>query len=321
MSEDDERLPAYDELPALEPGGRCAWGLFGPDDNVGLVNLMTPGRVAAAARLIRRGAMFPLDLPIDTIDPGLAKRRGLARHTLLHNDGDQHFDDVYDNFYPQASSQWDALGHFGYQPGVFYNGATEADVAAGRRATIEHWAQHGIAGRAVLLDVAAAAAANGRPADPDERTAYTVDDLEAARRHAGVELRTGDILLIRTGFLGWYRQQPFGVRERLHGRVVAPGLAQGEEMCAYLWDAHVAAIASDTYAVEAWPSNPAAGPAVGALHPVLLGQFGMALGELWWLDDLASDCAADGVYETFLVSVPMNAPGGVGSPANAVAIK
>jgi hypothetical protein len=47
----------------------------------------------------------------------------------------------------------------------------------------------------------------------------------------------------------------------------------------------------------------------------------MALGELWWLKDLADDCASDGVYATFLVSAPLNAPGGIGSPANAVAIK
>jgi hypothetical protein len=54
---------------------------------------------------------------------------------------------------------------------------------------------------------------------------------------------------------------------------------------------------------------------------MLIGQFGMALGELWWLRDLAGDCAADGIYEMFLVSAPLNAPGGIGSPANAVAIK
>ena len=59
----------------------------------------------------------------------------------------------------------------------------------------------------------------------------------------------------------------------------------------------------------------------GFLHNMLIGQLGMALGELWWLSDLAGDCAADGVCEMFLVSTPMNAPGGIGSPANAVAIK
>ncbi|HSZ43683.1 MAG TPA: cyclase family protein, partial [Streptosporangiaceae bacterium] len=82
------------------------------------------------------------------------------------------------------------------------------------------------------------------------------------------------------------------------------------------------AIASDTFAVEVWPidPSPAAHP-FGFLHHLLIGQFGMALGELWWLSDLASSCAADGVHESFLVSVPMNAPGGIGSPANAMAIK
>jgi hypothetical protein len=53
---------------------------------------------------------------------------------------------------------------------------------------------------------------------------------------------------------------------------------------------------------------------------MLLGSFGMALGELWWLHDLARDCAAHGVYEMFLTSAPLNVPGGIGSPPNALAL-
>jgi hypothetical protein len=60
---------------------------------------------------------------------------------------------------------------------------------------------------------------------------------------------------------------------------------------------------------------------MGFVHQMLIGQFGMALGELWWLKDLADDCAADGVCEAFFVSAPLNGPGDIGSPANAVAIK
>ncbi len=60
---------------------------------------------------------------------------------------------------------------------------------------------------------------------------------------------------------------------------------------------------------------------MGFLHRMLIGQLGLALGELWWLADLAADCAADGRYEAFLVSAPFNAPGGIGSPPNAVAMK
>jgi hypothetical protein len=117
-------------------------------------------------------------------------------------------------------------------------------------------------------------------------------------------------------------RQPGRVKNRLHGNVAAPGLAHTEAVCEYLWNSHAAAIACDTFGVEVFPADRrTAMHPFGFLHTILIGQFGMALGELWWLDDLAADCAADGISEMFLVSAPMNAPGGIGSPANAVAIK
>jgi len=315
-------LPRYQDLPSAPRGGRSAWGLFGADDNLGLVNLMTPERVAAAAGLVRTGRMFPLDMPLGSIDPALAKYRGAPRHTVLHQPGSVGFDDLYDNFYPQASSQWDSLGHMGYAPDEFYNGATEADVQSGARNTIEHWARHGIAGRAILLDIPRAMAAAGQEYHPGEATVIGIEELELARARTGLEFAAGDTILLHTGFTAWYTEQPYAVRERLHGRVVAPGLAHTEAMAEYLWDSRAAAIAADTFAVEVWPidRSPAAHP-FGFLHHMLIGQFGMALGELWWLKDLAESCADDGVHESFLVSVPLNAPGGIGSPANAMAIK
>ena len=71
------------------------------------------------------------------------------------------------------------------------------------------------------------------------------------------------------------------------------GIEHSEAVCEYLWNSHAAAIASDTFAVESFPADMSeqARP-FGFLHNVLIGQFGMALGELWWLGDLASDCAA-----------------------------
>ena len=285
-------LPDYADLPPAPDGGRSAWGLFGAQDNLGLVNLMTPERIAAAARLVRRGQVFCLDMPLGSVDPALALFRGAPRHRVLHERGTAGFDDVYDNFYPQASSQWDSLAHVGYAPDRMYNGATEAEVLAGTRNTIDHWARHGVAG------------------------------LELARRQAGVEFAPGDIILLHTGFAAWYAVQPSRVKFRLHGNPATPGIEHSEAVCEYLWNSHAAAIAADNFAVEVFPADyrPAAHP-FGFLHHVLIGQFGMALGELWWLDDLARDCAADGVYEMFLVSAPLNAPGGIGSPANAVAIK
>jgi kynurenine formamidase len=315
-------LPSYADLPPAPQGGRSAWGLFGPDDNLGLVNLMTPERIAAAARLVRRGQLFCLDLPLGSISPALAAFRGTPRHHVLHPPGTAGFDDVYDNFYPQASSQWDSLAHVGYAPDQMYNGATEREILAGTRNTIEHWARHGMAGRAVLLDVERALRDAGRPYNPGVNVEFGVEDLELARRQAAVEYAPGDIILLHTGFAAWYLQQPRETKARLHGNVAAPGVAHTEAMCEYLWNSHAAAIASDTFAVESFPPDRGAQThPFGFLHNMLIGQLGLALGELWWLADLADDCAADGVYEMFLVSAPMNAPGGIGSPANAVAIK
>jgi hypothetical protein len=171
--------------------------------------------------------------------------------------------DVLDNFFPRISSQWDSL------------------------------ARRGIVGRGILLDLDRALNDGGRSYTPDGATAFTVADLEHARAHAGVDFSPGDILLLRTGFLGWYRGQPRRQRLRLAADLRAPGLEHTEGMTRYLWDSQVMAVASD----------------------------GMALGELWWLDDLAADCDQDGVYEFFLTSAPLNLPGGIGSPPNALAIK
>jgi len=108
-------------------------------------------------------------------------------------------------------------------------------------------------------------------------------------------------------------------RERLTelGRPGAPGL-HGDDIPAFLWDNRIAAIAADNPALEA--TRPGDTSPL-SLHVALIARLGMPLGELWRLDELADDCAADGVYETLLVSEPLNLRGGAGSPANALALK
>src|SRR5579884_4255991 len=115
-----EELPRYADLPEAPAGGRSAWAVFA-DPNVGAFAWQTPERVAAAARLIRRGAIFSLQAPLDAIEPAMFTR-GTPRHTRIVRSGGRSLDDVIDNFWPQASSQWDALAHVGYQPGVFFGG-------------------------------------------------------------------------------------------------------------------------------------------------------------------------------------------------------
>ena len=312
-------LPKYDDLPAAPLGGRSGWGLFGPQDQVGLLNLQTPERLVEAARLIRKGAVFPLSAPLDAFDPPIAGGRGNPRHEVLHVPGTAGFDDVYDNFYPQASSQWDSLGHVGYAPDAFYNGATEQEVLTGQRNTIDHWARRGIAGRAVLLDLERTGLDDGRPYDLGASTSFTVADLERARERSGVSYNPGDVLILHTGFARFYQEQERERRTQIRRELTTPGIEHGEEMARYLWNTHVAAVVSDTFAVEAFP--PGRADATGFLHRILIGQFGMALGELWWTEDLAADCAADSVYECMLASAPINGAGGIGSPANALAIK
>jgi kynurenine formamidase len=134
---------------------------------------------------------------------------------------------------------------------------------------------------------------------------------------AGAELRDGDILLVRTGYLTAYKGASAEQRADFSVHRDCPGLHAGEEMAEFLWDSGVAAIATDNPAVEVVPGSREA----GSLHRRLIPLLGFLLGELFDFDELAADCAADGRRTCLFVAVPLNVPGGVGSPGNAIAIK
>lgn len=319
----DARVPPYRSLPELPGGGHCGWHVFGAEDNVGRLNLQTPARVAAAAGLVRRGAVFALNAPVDVARSGMMGR-SQPRRTSIKGRRRQVLDDVIDNYYPQVSSHWDALGHVAAEPEVFYNGATSAQVVEEGRNTIDHWARRGIAGRAVLLDVEPVLAGRDPGYHPDEPVAIGVEDLELSRRRAGVEFRSGDVLLLHTGFLKWYTEQDAATQAGFAepGGITSAGIAHTEEMAQYLWDSGASAVAADNPGLEVWPPGDfGRGSPFGFLHRMLLARLGFAIGELWWLQELAQDCRDDGVYEMFFGSAPLNLPGGFGSPANAIAIK
>ena len=314
-------LPPYSSLPLLPSGARSGWHVFGADDQVGMLNLQTPERVARAAQLVVTGETFPLDADLSLIDPPLFGR-GPARHEVIDFGVGWDLDDRLDNFYPQASSQWDSLAHVGYAADQFYNGATLHEVTTGRKNSIAGFAARGIAGRAVLIDIAAVLGQDDRY-EPGASHGITVDEIEQARIAAGVTWRAGDVMLLHTGYLRWYSQQSIETRSRL-AALESPssvGLARGPEMLEYLWDAQLSAVASDNPAVEELPFDlsPDAWP-FGFLHQCLIGQLGLPLGELWWLHDLAEACRRHGRYESFLTAAPLHLPGGIGSPANAIAI-
>src|SRR6266508_931215 len=323
MGLDVTNLPSYSKLPVKDgaPEG-SAWGLFGDDDQLGCLNLLTPERVVAAAKLVRKGAVFPLNLRIDEPDPPLFGRGGV-KHTLIDLGGGIARDDYLDNFYPQASSQWDGLRHIRHPRDGFYGGVPDEEIVSGKgRLGIQHFARKGIAGRGVLLDVARYLESQGTPLDYDSRTIITKETLYACAKTQGVTVETGDILLVRTGWLRWYLEEATPTQKQAMADdsmtdLRTPGLGPADEMAAYLWDLHIAAVAADNPALEVFPST----PETGFLHFKLIPHFGMPIGEMWWLEDLATDCAQDGAYEFLLTSAPLNIPGGVGSPPNAIAIK
>jgi hypothetical protein len=123
-------LPSFAELPA-KPGkpARSAWGLWGDDDELGCLNLLTPERIAAAAKLVQKGAVFSLNLRIDQPDPPLYGR-GRVKHTIVGEGGNGR-DDYLDNFWPQAASQWDSLRHIRHPEHGWYNGVRDDQIVAG----------------------------------------------------------------------------------------------------------------------------------------------------------------------------------------------
>lgn len=326
MTQTQTRLPSYNELPAVAGNpAKTAWGLFGADDNVGMFNLQTPERVVEAARLVKTGRVFPMNWEQEKPNPPLYSR-GKFRHTVMREIPiGNHGDDVLDNFFTQASSQWDALTHVGDFEHGFWGGVTAKYLRESgdkTRLGIDHWAKRGIAGRAVVLDVARYLESQGRPLDCGERIDITPEDIEATRKAQGVEFHPGDVWLIHTGWVEWYEAQPQQVRQFISvtANLKTPGLQCSEAMAEYIFNAHPAALASDNPALEAWPPPNFMDPD-GFLHHWIIGRFGMAIGEMWQLTGLSADCANDHVYECLFTAAPLNIQGGTGSPPNALAIK
>lgn len=304
--------PMYAELP-----GGNARGVFGPDDQLGCLNLLTPERTkAAATSLVRTGEVFSLNAPLlEWPDPNPpSSPRRVPTHRVFELVPDVVLDDVLDDFYTQASTQWDGFLHV-RDPvsGDFYNGQRDARVG------VEAWAERGIAGRGVLLDVARWAAAHDEPLDWQRRRAVTAAELDACAQAQGVQVSEGTILLLRFGWESGYRGLDPGQRAAYStSSQDAPGLHASSEMAALLWDWGVAAVAADTIAMEAKPYQD---PLDGILHTLLLARLGMPIGELWLLDALAEACAAQRRFDFFVTSAPLNVSGGVGSPANVLAIR
>lgn len=297
------------------------WGRWGPDDELGTLNHITAEKVTQAAGLVRQGKVFSLQLPLDGLGPQTgAFGRVNAIHQMVatgtdHVEGAQDWplgwgvaDDTLFLFL-QGGTQWDALAHI-FHNGKMYNGydARLVSSAGAEKNGIEN--HKTVVSRGVLLDMPLVRGTEYlEPGD-----AITSDDLDAACEHFGVEVGTGDMVLIRTGDMARRRELP-------GWDGYSAGDSPGLSVLAAPWlaEREVAAIATDTWGAEVRP-NEIEG-SFQPLHLVMIVNMGLFVGEIWYLDELAADCAEDGVYEFQLVAPPLVIPGAVGSPLNPQAIK
>jgi len=229
-------------------------------------------------------------------------------------------DDYLDGLWLQGSTQWDGFAHVRHPEHGNYNGVPDEQIhgGPGTRLGIDRWAERGVVGRAVLLDVQGELRRRGEQLDLDTAFEIAPELLDATAAAQGTSVEEGDVLLVHTGWLQHLLVAPADQQAAMLDprRQQVPGLQVSDGTLAWLWDHHVAAVAADNVGVEACGDG-----LRFDLHPSLLALLGIPLGEYWWLHDLAADCAADGRHEAMLVSVPLNVRGAVGSPAQAVAIK
>jgi kynurenine formamidase len=300
------------------------WGRWGPDDEIGTLNYITPRCIAEAARLVTAGKVFALGIPLQREGPQSGTRaRFNPIHTMFRDGGDQPRDaagvaemqgyggsDDWIVMPLQCVTQWDSLAHV-FDSGKMYNGYDAALVTSSgaARNSIDK-TKDKIVGRGVLLDVPRA---NGVPR-LEAGYAITVEDLEATAAREGVEIRSGDILLVRTGFMSAYLDRGSWSHFDLDP---SPGVSV--YTAPWLHAKEIAAIACDNYAVEVRPSEL---PSFRTpFHICAIPNMGLTLGEIFFLEELAADCAADGRYAFLLVAPPLPVTRGVGTPINPYAIK
>jgi kynurenine formamidase len=146
----------------------------------------------------------------------------------------------------------------------------------------------------------------------DDNHPLTGDDLEAALALTGTTVEPCDIVCVRTGQLHFLAE---GDPHRFADP--SPGIAP--EAIPWLHDHDVAGCATDCLTFEPWPKDN--GSYAFPVHQIDLRDMGMPQGQMWALDELAADCAADGQYDFLLSASPIPFTRAVGSPVAPTAIK
>lgn len=272
---DSTIFPTRKELPTIPGAPEGAAWVWGENDNIGRLNLLTPTRVAAAGKEIKSGEIIPVNLPLNTPEiPAFG--REVFKHEIKILAEDVAYDDIY-HLNTQSGTQFDGFRHFAHFPsGTFYNNTKGSDIVgpnANHKCSIHHWAVHGIAGRGILLDYRGYAHKKGINYDPYEYYPISFEELKHCAADQGIDIRPaaqggdikiGDILFVRTGWVEAYHSKSPAERNELAVRPHAlgkddgqrfAGLSQEERMLDWLHDSYFSAVAGDAPAFEAWPTH------------------------------------------------------------------
>ena len=281
------------------------WGRWGDDDQLGALNLITHQVTARAAATVRTGRTVSCARPLDTVSSA-DNPAPVAHHmtgTATEGMGADYFAIASHGF---ATSHIDALCHI-FHDGKLYNGyPAETVTAHGATKLGIHRLRDGIVTRGVLLDIPARrgvdALAPGEPVFPE--------DLEAAEERAGLTVRPGDALLVRTGRWQWRRE---------HGAWNVGQLAAGLDASCLSWlrERDVATLGSDGVS-DVLPSRV---EGVGMpIHTVAIVAMGIHLLDNLDLEGLAVACREEARWEFLFTVAPLVLRRGTASPVNPIAL-
>jgi kynurenine formamidase len=290
------------------------WGRWGDDDERGALNLLTPERIAGAARLVQDGVTVSCALPLDTrgssANPTPAQHHMLIAGDIL-DEGmipglEQTADFVGIACHGMAVSHLDALCHVAVK-GQLYNGVpiTEVRSTGARRLAVTE-AANGLVGRGVFLDVPKVRGVEWL--EPTDR--IMPGDLEVAEQQLGVTVEQGDILLVS---IGRSRRRQSGKRLPL---APAPGL---HATCGpWLRERDISVLGTDGFG-DAFGEDMVP-PWSMPIHMFCLAGMGVHLLDNLDLAPLADACAERDRYEFFYSVAPLRIPGGTGCAVNPIAV-
>lgn len=334
------------------------WGDFGPDDQFGRLNLLTPERRLGAIAEVKEGLTFCLSLPLDypggrklnprrfppELRPIIDDRTGTVRRNFpleLAAPGrtDVMNDDVM-LLCSQYSTQWDALshvgGHFdadgdGVAERVYYNGFRPNEHVTGPVDYLPDGRMvetgNPIGASALGVERMAEACIQGRGVLVDlhahfgrARKMVGYADLMRTIEKDGVAVEEGDMLCLHTGFATMLLEMKREPEEHALHNACAVLDGRDEKLLHWIADSGIAALIADNYAVEAYPSSPCEGRCADLpLHQHCLFKLGVPLGELWHLSELAAWLKAHRRSRFLLTAAPLRMPGAVGSPVTPIA--